>query len=96
MRWVLGFCLGTLCSVAFLGVFTLANGTPLPPLNNWAAMARYPTGSVATTLEIMWIFYFTSFVLVFSLAWLGRKVSSRGRRSEPSGHMQDRPPTRST
>lgn len=89
MRWVLGFCLGTACSVMFLGVFTWANGTPLPPLGDWVAMARYPTGSWATTLELMWVLYFVSFVLVFSLAWLLRKL--RGRSS--SGHIGPRPPT---
>lgn len=87
MRWVLGFCLGTALSAGFLGIFTWANGTPLPPLGNWVAMARYPTGSAATTFELLWIAYFASFVLVFSLAWCWRKVR---------GHTDLRPPSPGT
>lgn len=88
MKWFLGFCLGTACSAVFLGILVLANGTPLPPMGNWVAVAQYPTGSWATTMEILWIFYFASFVLVFSLAWAWRKVS----RGSGSG-TGVRPPT---
>lgn len=90
MKWFLGFVLGTVVSTGFLGIFTWANGTPLPPLGNWRQVAAYPTGSAMTTFEVMWIIYFTSFVLVFGSAWLAGKVFRR--RKSPSAHMQDRPP----
>lgn len=86
MRWLLGFCLGTAISAAFLSIFTWANGTPLPALGNWVQVAAYPTGSAMTTFEVLWIIYFASFVVVFSGAWLGRKASSR------KGHTGVRPP----
>lgn len=74
MRWVLGFCLGTALSALFTGVLIWANGVGPPPLSDWRAVAAYPTGSMATTLEAFAIFYFVSFVFVFSSAWLLRKV----------------------
>lgn len=87
MRWVLGFCLGTLISGLFCGVLIWANGAGPPPLSDIPATIAYPTGSMATTLEALWLFYFVSFALVFSGAWAWRKVFRRQGRTEP------RPPT---
>lgn len=89
MRWVLGFCLGTLISAAFCGVLIWANGVGPPPVTDYRATAAYPTGSMATTLEAMTLFYFFSFAFVFSLAWACRKILRRESR-------RDRPPTPGT
>jgi hypothetical protein len=91
LRWVLGFCLGTALSAAFSGILIWANGVGPPPLTDYRAVAAYPTGSMATTLEAMSIFYFLSFVLVFCWAWTWRKAFRR-QKSQPD-HMQDRQPT---
>lgn len=94
MRWFLGFVLGTALSAVFTGVLIWANGVGPPPLTDFRATAAYPTGSMATTLEAMSLFYFLSFVLVFCLAWLGRKVSRR--QKSPPARRADRPPTAGT
>lgn len=91
MRWFLGFCLGTALSAAFTGILIWANGIGPPPLTDFRAVAAYPTGSMATTLEAMALFYFLSFVLVFCLAWTGRKVFRR--RKSRSARTRDRLPT---
>jgi hypothetical protein len=80
VKWFWGFVLGTVLSTGFLGIFTWANGVPLPPLRDWRQVAAYPTGSAMTTFEVTWIIYGLSFIAVFTLAWTVRKMRRSSSR----------------